>query len=45
MMSKSNEIKELKIELNNISNQDIARIHKLLETLALIEYESYKMQS
>ena len=41
-MNKIESKKIISLELNGISNEDIARIQLLLEKLAIIEYETYK---
>ena len=41
-MNKTDSKKIISLELNGISNEDIARIQLLLEKLAIIEYETYK---
>ncbi|MDA8952066.1 hypothetical protein N9H28_04225 [Flavobacteriaceae bacterium] len=41
-MNKTESKKIISLELNGISNEDIARIQLLLEKLAIIEYKTYK---
>ena len=41
-MNKTESKKIISLELNGISNEDIARIQLLLEKLTIIEYETYK---
>lgn len=41
-MNKTESKKIISLELNGISNEDIARIQLLLEKLAIIEYETHK---